>query len=99
MVATETPKGEETPGHEPSSGESAGPPELTDAEFGRLFARGAIVGIPVLYAILAVLTLIAVPEHPEVLIAILLPALLAGWYFGGFGALAITEFRHGRRKS
>ena len=67
--------------------------ELTDAEFGHLFKIGALAGIPALYVILAVIASLAAPGHPALLVGILLPAIFAGWYFGGIVALTVVELR------
>ena len=65
--------------------------ELTDDEFAMLFRQGVKWGIPIMYAITALICLIAVPGYYPLLIAAVLPALFGGWYFGGVFAMAVRD--------
>lgn len=71
--------------------------EITDAAFAHLFLIGAVSGIPVLYAIVVAIDWLAAPGQAGVLLAAVMPALFAGWYFGGIVALTVLELRQERR--
>jgi hypothetical protein len=69
---------------------------ISDPDFAHLFGRGFLLGTPVLYLILAGMCLLVTSGQPSVLLAVVWPALLAGWYFGGLVELARLELRHER---
>lgn len=74
----------------------AGPPraiEFSDGDFVRVAKLGALVGIPAMYLLLVGLVWLAAPGHAGLLLAALLPALFAGWYFGAMVALTVIELR------
>lgn len=82
----------------PAADEVQGPATISEEQFPRLFIRGALIGTPPLFAILAAICWLADPGNPAVLLAALWPALLAGWYFGGMVELTLYEVRHERRQ-
>ncbi len=71
-----------------------GSPVPGDADAARMLRHGVLFGTPVLWLVLAVVVLVAVPSQPGLLLAIIGPAVLAGWYFGTIGALTVFELRN-----
>jgi hypothetical protein len=65
-----------------------------DADVSRMLRRGALIGIPAMYLILVVVALVAVPGQPALLLAMIWPALVGGWYFGAIVELSRYELRH-----
>jgi hypothetical protein len=78
---------------EPTADLAAGPPEPSDAQYVHLLKEGALFGTPVLYAIVAGVCWLAAPGNVVLLLAVLWPALFAGWYFGAMVALTMFELQ------
>jgi hypothetical protein len=70
--------------------------EHSDAECLRILKQGALFGTPVVYAIVAGVCWLAAPGHHTLFLAMLWPALFAGWYFGAMVALTVCELRQER---
>lgn len=68
------------------------PPSPTDADFVRVFKRGALLGTPLVFVLMGLLMLVATPS-PAVLLAAAWAALMGGWYFGAMIVLAAFELR------
>ncbi len=68
----------------------------TDAEVGRAIVRGALIGTPVAFAVMAVALRSVAPWWQVALVA-LWPALVGGWFYGGLVALAPVMRRCDRR--
>lgn len=92
-----TPEQDERPAPDaaaiPAPGPETAAHELHDDDFLWVAKRGAVVGTPLAFAVLAVLGLFATSWDATVLLAALWPALAGGWYFGAIAVLAAVELR------
>ena len=76
-----------------------GPPTPDDVDASTMLRHGALYGIPATYAVLVAVALIAAPGQPGLLLAMIWPALVGGWYFGTIAALTVFELQHQPRSA
>lgn len=67
--------------------------ELSDQQFAHALKMGVLVGIPIVYAVVVVITMLAVPGNAALTIAALWPAIVGGPFFAGFAYVLLTEAR------
>jgi hypothetical protein len=67
--------------------------ELSDQQFAHALKMGALVGIPIVFAVVVALLVLAVPGNVALLVAGLWPAIVGGPFFAGFAYVLVTEAR------
>lgn len=71
--------------------------ELEDWEFKRTLTYGAVLGAPLLFVVLMVVAWLAEVLTAKAVLAVLLPTLFSGPFFGGVAVLAVLERRAARQ--